>query len=521
MRRKASNFSSPISEELLLVGAFERFKQDVLGTKFIPWKFHRKGETFEPDSSAPKKFVNKITFKRSSNNTTPTGMDGADEQYSLTITEEGNIVITYTNAVGGLHAFASLTQLFYKHSKGGVYTPFAPVSIQDKPVYSHRGLNLDISRNYMAPKDVLRMIDAMALNKFNRLHLHATDSQSWPLEIPAIPELASKGAYHVGLIWSVADLKRVQEYATYLGIQTYIEIDSPGHTASIAHSFPNLITGFNQQPWATFANEPPSGQVKLTSPDVKTFFNTLYSDLLPRVSPYSSLFHTGGDEINANVYTLDPALKTNDSKALQPHLQSFVQNLHNKIRANGMTPMVWEETAIVWNVTLGNDTLVQTWQGQDSLAAVLAKGYQALFGDYNHWYLDCGFGQWVDPAPDNKQTPIVPPYTDYCSPHKSWREIYSYDPTINITASALPGIVGGEVHMWGETTDPVNLDSKAWPRAAAAAEIMWSGVKGVKGVNEGVTRRLAEMRERLVERGIGAGPVQMTWCLQNPGDCAL
>ena len=37
---------------------------------------------------------------------------------------------------------------------------------------------------------------------------------------------------------------------------------------------------------------------------------------------------------------------------------------------------------------------------------------------------------------------------------------------------------GGEVHMWNEQTDPVNLDSRVWPRAAAAAEVLWSGKIG-------------------------------------------
>ena len=77
------------------------------------------------------------------------------------------------------------------------------------------------------------------------------------------------------------------------------------------------------------------------------------------------------------------------------------------------------------------------------------------------------------------------------------------------------------MHLWAETTDGVNLDSKLWPRAAAAAEVMWSGGKGAAGVNEDVTRRLAEMRERMVERGIAANVVQMEWCLQNVGGCML
>ena len=70
--------------------------------------------------------------------------------------------------------------------------------------------------------------------------------------------------------------------------------------------------------------------------------------------------------------------------------------------------------------------------------------------------------------------------------------------------------------MWGEQTDGMNLDSMLWPRVAAAGEVLWRG-KGE--VSEGVTRRLAEMREWLVGKGIGAGPVTVTWCLMNEGNC--
>ena len=94
---------------------------------------------------------------------------------------------------------------------------------------------------------------------------------------------------------------------------------------------------------------------------------------------------------------------------------------------------------------------------------------------------------------------------------------------MNLFAANIPDdqkhlVLGGEVHLWAELTDSVNLDFMLWPRTAAAAEMLWRG-KGE--VCEGTTRRLAEMRERLVKMGVRAGVVQMEWGLRNPGECIL
>jgi hexosaminidase len=485
-------------------------------TTFVPWKFYPKGTEYEPKPGNGTQ-VSSISVKLVPSKS---ASGEIDESYTLDLTKNGAISITAATGQGALHALTSLSQLFYQSASGAFYSPLAPVSIKDAPKFSWRGLNIDIARNFEPPSNVKRLIDGLAYNKFNRLHIHATDSQSWPLVIPSLPDLAAKGAYQPNYVWTPQDLEDVQSYAVARGIMPVIEIDSPGHTASIAYSQPDLIAAFNHQPWPTFCNEPPCGQAKLNNPSVLNFFDTLAADLYPRVKSHTTRFHTGGDELNAQVYTQDPGVGTNDTQTIRKYLQQFVSHLHSKIHAAGLHPIVWEEMIVTWNLTLTNDTLVQTWLGDSSLDEVTSKGYQALFGEYNWWYLDCGFGQWVDPNATNPQTPIVPPYTDYCNPYKSWREIYAYNPTANLTAQQQELVIGGEAHMWGELTDPSNLDGKVWPRASAAAEVLWSGPTGPKGVNETVTRRLADMRERLVSMGFAASVVQMTWCLQNIGSCS-
>lgn len=78
--------------------------------------------------------------------------------------------------------------------------------------------------------------------------------------------------------------------------------------------------------------------------------------------------------------------------------------------------------------------------------------------------------------------------------------------------------------MWAEQTDPINLDRMMWPRASAAAEILWSGAKDENGKNRSqieASPRLSEMRERLVALGIGAEPIQMPYCTRNGTVCQL
>jgi hexosaminidase len=283
----------------------------------------------------------------------------------------------------------TFTQLFFRHSdEKRIYTPLAPVKIHDAPLFSHRGINLDVSRNFLSVADIKRQINAAAYNKMNRLHLHATDSQSWPLVIPSLPNLARKGAYRPDFVYTTKDFADLQRHAALQGVQMITEIDMPGHTSSVWYSQPELIAAFNQQPdWVTYAAEPPSGTLKLNSTAVDAFLDTLFADLMPRVAPYTNYFHTGGDEVNLNAYELDDTVKSSDPAVLQPLMQRFVDRNHERVRKAGLVPVVWEEMLLTWNLTLGEDVVVQSWRSDEAVASIVEKGYKALVGNYNYWYL--------------------------------------------------------------------------------------------------------------------------------------
>ncbi|KAK5947649.1 Glucosamine-6-phosphate isomerase (Glucosamine-6-phosphate deaminase) (GNPDA) (GlcN6P deaminase) [Knufia obscura] len=216
-------------------------------------------------------------------------------------------------------------------------------------------------------------------------HWHITDAQSWPLEIPALPELSTAGAYAPGLTYTPDEVAAIMQYGNSLGIETAIEIDMPGHTSSIWFSHPELITSFNTQPYDTNCAEPPCGSLKLNSSAVYSFLDKMFDDLFPRISKYSSYFHSGGDEVNVNAYLLDDTVKSNDTAILQPLMQTFIDHVHGKIRNNGLTPIVWEEMLLEWNLTMGNDVLVNCWLSDESVAQTVAKGHRAIVGNYNNW----------------------------------------------------------------------------------------------------------------------------------------
>ncbi|EKD12523.1 glycosyl hydrolase family 20 [Drepanopeziza brunnea f. sp. 'multigermtubi' MB_m1] len=533
-----------VNEEILSTGDFSshsivqaaisRALDTLWKHSLVPWKLHARNQlsAFEPakesSSSSRKQYIKSLRIIQSSVDTASTFKPRAgevDESYSLKVSLDGTARITAVSPIGVLHGLETFVQLFYKHSSGsGIYTNLAPVDITDAPIFPHRGLNMDVARNWFPVSDILRTIDALSMNKFNRLHIHMTDSQSWPLDVPALPELAQKGAYQTGLSYSPADFKKMQTYAVEHGVEMIVEFDMPGHTSSIGYAYPDLVAGFDARPWDTYCNEPPCGSLKLNSPEVSAFLNTLFSDVLPRVQPYSAYFHTGGDEVNKQVYLLDDTVQSNDSLLIGSLIQKMVDRNHDQIRKAGMTPIVWEEMLLEWGLTLGSDVLVQSWLSDESVAQITGKGHKVVTGNYHYWYLDCGKGQWLNFRNGNSFQKYYP-FKDYCDPFHNWRLVYSYDPLAGVPANQTHLVMGGEVHIWSEQTDPVNLDDMVWPRASAAGEVLWSGRQDAGGQNRSqidASPRLAEMRERMVSRGIGAGPVQMVFCTQSDAaECSL
>lgn len=82
--------------------------------------------------------------------------------------------------------------LFSLVPAGGATVP--AMLIEDAPRFTHRGMHVDLARNFKPPATLRRLIDQMSAYKLNRLHLHLSDDEGWRIEIPGLPELTDVGA---------------------------------------------------------------------------------------------------------------------------------------------------------------------------------------------------------------------------------------------------------------------------------------------------------------------------------------
>ncbi len=380
---------SNLKSKQIVQGGVSRALDSIFHSGLVPWVLRKRASNFEPDLFKGQNWLKSLQIVQTGTDKPGTFKPLAgdvDESYSLTISANATARLTAVSSIGILRGLETFVQLFYQHSAGPFwYTPFAPVSIQDAPKFPHRGVMLDVARSWFDVDDILRTIDATAWTKMNRFHIHVTDSQSWPLEIPAIPELAQKGAYRPDLTYSPEDIQQIQEYGAQRGVEVYFEIDMPGHIGSVSWSHPELITAFDAFPYFWWCAEPPCGAFKLNDSAVDTFLDTVMDDLLPRLQPYSAYFHTGGDELNANDSMLDPGIRSNASEVLQPLLQKFIDKQHDRVRKAGLTPLTWEEIPLVWNVTMGKDVVVQSWLGDASIKELTGKGFKVIDSNYNYW----------------------------------------------------------------------------------------------------------------------------------------
>lgn len=145
-----------------------------------------------------------------------------DESYTLSVPSDSTSPIEISSATvyGTIRALESLSQLvFYDFDSHAYYV--WPCTIADTPRFAHRGMLLDTARHYESIPNIRRTIDALSYAKYNVLHWHIVDTQSFPFESKTYPKLW-EGSYSAGERYTQEDVIDLVEYGRMRGIKVSV-----------------------------------------------------------------------------------------------------------------------------------------------------------------------------------------------------------------------------------------------------------------------------------------------------------
>ncbi|KAG0235147.1 hypothetical protein BGW42_005797 [Actinomortierella wolfii] len=487
---------------------------------------------------------------------------------------------------GAMHAFETFSQLvvntestttqssqstFSTQKTPSKIIPNAPIVIHDRPLFQHRGLLLDTSRNFLTVAAIKRTLDAMVMNKMNVFHWHLIDSQSFPLqlddttvrrrpssnrkmeantdsnqrhhhhhrqqgiknkhkrdvnidrdeevtgndedEILPLSQLAAKGAYSAALSYTKLDIADVVSYALDRGIRIIPEIDMPGHAWVWSQAFPEIMV-CPDGPIA-YAAEQPTGQLNPTSEKTYRVIDAVYAQVAPLFPDQH--FHGGSDEINFRCWNSSKIItdyleehghSNTDTASFDWILDHFVTRQHQMLRGHGKTPVVWEEVVL-------NHQLNYIQHNKDTIIQVWTSAENIKRTIQRGYNVIVGSADyWYLDCGFGSWVVNDVNGNSWCDPYKTWQKIYSFNPLKGLTQDEVKNVLGGEVLLWGEQV--------LWSgNSDDSPNTLWDGPDqhhNTLRTAEAILR-INEHRFRMLDEGIHAEPLMPMWCVKRPGHC--
>ena len=440
------------------------------------------------------------------------------EAYLLEITPE-QILIKASDTKGFFYALQSIRQLLpaaieSEQPVRNVDWRVPAMTVQDEPRFGFRGLLLDPVRCFIPKKNVLRIIDCMAMLKINKLHFHLTDDNGWRIEIKKYPRLTEIGAWRVdrtdvpfhsrrnpergeptpiGGFYTQEDIREIVAYAADRQIEVIPEIDVPAHSNSALAAYPQLacpvvkdfvgvlpgLGGRNSEIIYCAGND-----------SVFTFLQDVFDEIL-ELFP-SRYIHVGGDEARKTNWEKCPLCQKRMKKqrlANEEDLQGyFMKRISDYLRKKGREVIGWDE--LTNSSFLPEESIILGWQGMGTAALKAAeKGHRFIMTPARVLYLIRYQGpQWFEPVTYFGNNTLKDVF-DYEPVQKDWKPEYE---------SLLMGV---QACMWTEFCNkPEDVDYLLFPRLAALAEVAWTPA-GTKDWS-GFLKRMDAYNAHIAEKGI-------------------
>ncbi|MHA4836176.1 family 20 glycosylhydrolase [Sphingopyxis sp. MSC1_008] len=471
------------------------------------------------------------------------------EGYILDVRPSG-IAITAHDAAGASHALRSLAQQA-AFEKGKL----TPLHVEDAPEYGFRGLHIDLGRNFHSRDEILKLVEAMATYKLNKLHLHLAEDEGWRIEIPALPELAEIGSKRchdpseqtcilpqlgagpdgtgsVNGYLTTADYVAIVQAAAARHIEVIPSIDMPGHSRAAIKAMEvrharltaagkkaeaeryRLIDPADTTQYRSIQNYS-DNTLNVCLPATYRFVDTVVDALAAmhkQAGAPLKTFHLGADE-TAGAWVNSPACKAmiadngGDAGKLTPR---FIERVSKSLAAKGLEAGGWSD-GMGHTETAAMPRKVQTniW-GVLHTGAVreahdqMNRGWDAVLSIPDLGYFDMPYAPHPDEGGYDWASRGVDPYQVFGfmpdnlpANAATIRNIYAEGKAIEDKPVLRPGhrVAGVQAQLWSETirTD-AQVDYMLFPRLLALAERGWSPAPWTPTYQAGVSYEWGDKR---------------------------
>ena len=395
----------------------------------------------------------------------------APEGYELTVTQKGVRIKASTEA-GVFYALQTLHQM----TRGGSQKQLQCCKIIDAPRFPYRGLHVDVSRHFRSVDFLKKQIDAMAMFKMNRMHLHLTDAAGWRMQIDAYPRLTSFAAWRPKHTWkewwagnrhyaeegqegasggyyTKEELKDLVEYAHSKHIEIIPEIEMPSHSEEVLAAYPELGCSGEAYKDSDFC---------VGNEAVFTFLETVLSEVM-EVFP-SRYIHIGGDEAGKQHWktcSKCQALMAKEGFSDVDQLQSYmIRRIERFVNSRGRKIIGWDE---ILQGGLAPDATVMSWRGTEGGIEAMTHGHDVIMTPGRYCYLD-----------HTQDAPFLEP--ESIGGYLPLDSVYVYEPIEPVMPEDKHHhLLGVQANLWSEyvVTDE-HAEYMYWPRAIAIAETGWS-----------------------------------------------
>lgn len=362
------------------------------------------------------------------------------EYYTFTVDKKG-ISIQGATADGVLNGVKTLISVIQR--AGDKKLPY--VAIVDYPDLKHRGMMLDIARNFTNYENLKKYIDVLASYKVNVYHFHFCDDEAWRLEIPGLPELTNVGARKGYTLDEKEFLKQTYagtgnpndassangyitktqfvdliKYANSRGVEIIPEIEAPGHAraaiVSMKARYNNNITtnpalaneyvvwdGADSSKY-TSSQGYHDNVLNIALPGTYKFMEKVTDEIIAMYKEAGvslKVLHIGGDEVPHGSWEGSPAmhsfLKEKGLKDVKDASEYFLDKVSEMIASKNLKVGGWQEVAMHHSEAFNKKVAprfygVYVWStmgSSDSIPYSIANhNYPVILSNVNCFYFD-------------------------------------------------------------------------------------------------------------------------------------